>query len=293
MKKIKNNLLLLLTALIWGGAFVAQSTSMDYIGPWTFTCIRCLLAGIALIVALPLISKITNTSSNSNNVDTLKGGLACGFILAPATLFQQIGILYTTVGKAGFITALYCIIVPFLSIFLKKKVSLQTWIAAIISLTGFYFLSLSNGIESISIGDIYLLLSSFFFAIHILVVDYFSPKANGIKMSAIQFITVGVLTFIPMLIIEKPQIFRIKQAIIPILYAGLLSNSLGYTFQIIGQRGADPTVATLILSLESVFSAIGGFLLLHEVLTTKELLGCLLVFIGVILAQIKINGRDF
>ncbi len=286
MNKYKNNLILLLVAMIWGGAFIAQSSGMNYVGPWTFTCVRSFEAAIFTLVSFPLLKKIMPTLSSYNKKETLIGGLCCGLALTPATIFQQIGIQYTTVGKAGFITALYCIIVPFLSIFLKKKVTLQTWIAAIISLVGFYFLSIKGSL-SLDTGDIYMLCSALFFAIHILVIDHFTNKANGVLMSATQFFVVGVLSLVPSLIFEEPSLIHIKEAIIPILYAGILSNGVGYTLQIIGQKGADPTIATLILSLESVFSAIGGFLILHEVLTLRELLGCSLVFIGVILAQIK------
>lgn len=286
MNKYKNNLILLITAMIWGGAFIEQSSGMDYVGPWTFTCVRSFEAALFTLISYPLIKKLLPALSSFDKKETIIGGLCCGLALTPATIFQQIGIQYTTVGKAGFITALYCIIVPFLSVFLKKKVTLQTWIAALISLVGFYFLSIKDSL-SLDSGDTYMLCSAFFFAIHILVIDHFTNKANGVLMSATQFFIVGLLSIIPSLMFENPSLIHIKEAIIPIIYAGILSNGVGYTLQIIGQRGADPTIATLILSLESVFSVIGGFLVLHEILTLRELFGCALVFTGVILAQIK------
>ncbi len=286
MKKHRNNLLLLLTAIIWGGAFIAQSSGMNYIGPWTFTSVRSFEAALVTILSYPILCKLLSLDSAYNKKETILGGICCGLALTPATIFQQIGIQYTTVGKAGFITALYCIIVPFLSIFLKKKVSLQTWIAAIIALIGFYFLSITDSF-SLSSGDSYMLLSALFFAIHILTVDHFTSNANGIIMSAIQFLVVGLLTIVPSIVLESSSFAYIHEAIPSIVYAGVLSNGLGYTLQIIGQRDADPTIATLILSLESVFSAIFGFLILHQTLTIRELVGCILVFIGVLLAQIK------
>ncbi len=286
MKKHRNNLLLLLTAIIWGGAFIAQSSGMNYIGPWTFTSVRSFEAALVTILSYPILCKLLSLDSAYNKKETILGGICCGLALTPATIFQQIGIQYTTVGKAGFITALYCIIVPFLSIFLKKKVSLQTWIAAIIALIGFYFLSITDSF-SLSSGDSYMLLSALFFAIHILTVDHFTSNANGIIMSAIQFLVVGLLTIVPSIVLESSSFAYIHEAIPSIVYAGVLSNGLGYTLQIIGQRDADPTIATLILSLESVFSAIFGFLILHQTLTIRELAGCILVFIGVLLAQIK------
>ncbi len=286
MKKHRNNLLLLLTAIIWGGAFIAQSSGMNYIGPWTFTSVRSFEAALVTILSYPILCKLLSLDSAYNKKETILGGICCGLALTPATIFQQIGIQYTTVGKAGFITALYCIIVPFLSIFLKKKVSLQTWIAAIIALIGFYFLSITDSF-SLSSGDSYMLLSALFFAIHILTVDHFTSNTNGIIMSAIQFLVVGLLTIVPSIVLESSSFAYIHEAIPSIVYAGVLSNGLGYTLQIIGQRDADPTIATLILSLESVFSAIFGFLILHQTLTIRELAGCILVFIGVLLAQIK------
>lgn len=286
MKKHRNNLLLLLTAIIWGGAFIAQSSGMNYIGPWTFTSVRSFEAALVTILSYPILCKLLSLDSSYDKKETILGGICCGLALTPATIFQQIGIQYTTVGKAGFITALYCIIVPFLSIFLKKKVSLQTWIAAIIALIGFYFLSITDSF-SLSSGDSYMLLSALFFAIHILTVDHFTSNANGIIMSAIQFLVVGLLTIVPSIVLESSSFAYIHEAIPSIVYAGVLSNGLGYTLQIIGQRDADPTIATLILSLESVFSAIFGFLILHQTLTIRELAGCILVFIGVLLAQIK------
>ena len=290
MHNYKNNLILLLVAIIWGGAFIAQSSSMNYIGPWTFTCIRSFLAGFAILLSFQLIKKSILISNSYDKKATIIGGICCGLIVTPANILQQIGIQYTTVGKAGFITALYCIIVPFLSILLKKKVSIQTWIAATISLIGFYFLSVSESF-TLSTGDSLMLLSAFFFAVQILAIDYFVTHANGILMSSIQFIIVGCLTLIPAVTLEQTSLFYLQKAFGAILYAGLLSNGVGSTLQIVGQKGADPTVATLILSLESVFSAIGGYLFLHEVLSLRELFGCVLVFCGVILAQIKLSKK--
>lgn len=285
MSSLQGRLLLVLTALIWGLAFVAQSVSMDYIGPWTFTCLRSFIAGVALIFVIPLLKK-----SNSLTLETFKdktlllGGLFCGFFLASASMFQQIGIIYTTVGKAGFITALYVVFVPVFSIFLKKRIPIHQWIAVVIALIGLYFLSIHEGF-TISKGDGLILICAILFAFHILVIDHYGKLVDGLKMSCIQFFVVGFICLLPMLLVEKPTLNQIIQASLPILYAGFLSSAVGYTLQIIGQKYTEPTIATLLLSLEAVFAAIAGYFILHQVLSFRELLGCALVFIAILLAQ--------
>lgn len=285
MTKLQSHLILFIAAIIWGSAFVAQSAGMDYIGPWTFTCVRSIFACITIILLFPLIRRIANEEKRKLDKTTIVAGICCGLALTPATLLQQIGIQYTTIGKAGFITSLYCIFVPLFSIFLHKKVSKITWISACIALVGFYFLCLSTSF-TLSIGDAYVLASAILFAIQILTIDHFVNKADSVMMSCIQFMVVAILTFIPMIALEKSSLPLINSALTSILYAGVLSNGIGYTFQIIGQKNAEPTTATLIMSLESVFSAIFGLLLLHQTMTLQEVFGCILVFSGVILAQI-------
>ena len=281
---------LLLTAFIWGVAFVAQSVGMDYIGPFTFICVRNIIGGLVLIPLIFFLSKIDKTNRSEQEAgeykkNTLLGGICCGVFLCAASCFQQFGIMYTTVGKAGFITALYIIIVPILGIFLKKRVAGIVWLSSVIAIAGFYMLSISGQVI-ISKGDILVLIGALLFSFHILVIDYFSPKGNSVAISCIQFFTVSIICGILMFILENPQIMDILEAYIPILYAGVMSSGVAYTLQIVGQKNMEPTVASLILSLESVFSALAGWMLLGQGLTTKELIGCGLVFTAVILAQL-------
>lgn len=281
---------LLLTAFIWGVAFVAQSVGMDYIGPFTFICVRNIIGGLVLIPLIFFLSKIDKTNRSEQEAgeykkNTLLGGICCGVFLCAASCFQQFGIMYTTVGKAGFITALYIIIVPILGIFIKKRVAGIVWLSSVIAIAGFYMLSISGQV-SISKGDILVLIGALLFSFHILVIDYFSPKGNSVAISCIQFFTVSIICGILMFIFENPQIMDILEAYIPILYAGVMSSGVAYTLQIVGQKNMEPTVASLILSLESVFSALAGWMLLGQGLSTKELIGCGLVFAAVILAQL-------
>lgn len=280
---------LLLTAFIWGVAFVAQSVGMDYIGPFTFNCVRSIIGGLVLIPLVFILGKKnkaeqTEEQTKEYKKNTVIGGICCGVCLCVASCFQQFGIMYTTVGKAGFITALYIIIIPILGIFMKKKVAPIVWVSSVIAVIGFYLLSISGQVI-ISKGDILVLICAFLFSVHILVIDFFSPKGEGVTISCIQFFTSGILCGIMMFLFENPQIGDILAAYLPILYAGVMSCGVAYTLQIVGQKNMDPTVASLILSLESVFSALAGWLILGQGLSAKELVGCGLVFVAVLLAQ--------
>ena len=290
---LKNSLLLLLTATIWGVAFVAQSVSMDYIGGFTFNAIRNIIGAITLVPVILIFSK-QNPATDQNPADRQKarktlitGGICCGILLCLASNFQQFGIKYTTVGKAGFITACYIIIVPIIGIFLKKKCSPFIWIAVLLSLGGLYLLCISPG-EGFSIGkgDTLVLICAVLFSFHILTVDHFSPLVDGVKMSCIQFLVCGILSGIPALIFENPNITNILQAWMPILYAGILSCGVAYTLQIVGQKGMNPTVASLIMSLESCISVIAGWLILGQNLSSREIFGCVLMFGAIMLAQL-------
>ena len=290
---LKNSLLLLLTATIWGVAFVAQSVSMDYIGGFTFNAIRNIIGAITLVPVILIFSK-QDPAADQNPADRQKarktlitGGICCGILLCLASNFQQFGIKYTTVGKAGFITACYIIIVPIIGIFLKKKCSPFIWIAVLLSLGGLYLLCISPG-EGFSIGkgDTLVLICAVVFSFHILTVDHFSPLVDGVKMSCIQFLVCGILSGIPALIFENPNITNILQAWMPILYAGILSCGVAYTLQIVGQKGMNPTVASLIMSLESCISVIAGWLILGQNLSSREIFGCVLMFGAIMLAQL-------
>ena len=301
---LKNSLILLLTATIWGIAFVAQSEGGEAVGPLTFNATRNIIGSLVLIPVILLLNKInpqsnsadfaesdrqpmasSGSNSFSRNKTLIAGGIICGICLCLASNFQQFGIQYTSVGKAGFLTACYIIIVPILGLFMKKKCSPFIWVAVVMALIGLYLLCITDGF-SIGKGDILVLICAFLFSLHILVIDYFSPKTDGVKMSCIQFLTGGMLGAICMFLFESPNMAMILNAAGPILYTGIMSTGVGYTLQILGQKGLNPTVAALIMSLESVFSALSGYLFLHQLLTTRELIGCVLMFIAIVLAQL-------
>ena len=291
MKKISfgSSLLLFLAACIWGVAFVAQSVGMDYMGPCTFNGIRFLIGGTVL---LPLVyvrvKKKKNTPEELPPALTLKGGICCGLAICAASLCQQIGIMETTVGKAGFITTLYIIIVPVFGLFLRKKVPGKVWIAAAVAAVGMYMLCINESF-SVSRGDTFVFLCAIIFAVHILVIDYFSPKTDGVALSCIQFYTAGIICTVSAFAFETPTWGQFVDGIVPILYAGVMSCGVAYTLQIIGQKNVEPTVASLILSMESVVSVLAGWVILGQELSSKELAGCVLVFAAVILVQY--NGR--
>ena len=282
-----NNLLLALTAFIWGSAFVAQSVGMDHVGPFTFNSIRSFMGGIVLLpVILILRRQSGRTNKNEKNGLLLwSGGICCGIALAAASSLQQIGLIYTSAGKAGFITAMYILIVPVMGIFIGKKAGMKTWIGVALAAAGMYFLCITDGFH-IARGDFFVFLCAVIFSVHILLIDYFSPKTDGVALSCIQFFVCGILCAVPMLISERPKIAEIAGAWMPLAYAGVLSCGVGYTLQIVAQKNTDPTVASLILSLESVFSVLTGWVILGEKLSGRELFGCVLVFIAVILAQL-------
>lgn len=307
---LKNSLCLLLAATIWGIAFVAQSVGMEYVGPFTFNGVRSLIGAAVLVPVIFILnqSKKTGSNSSSNAVSTASGssssatqntvtaspynsrdlwlgGIACGVALFAASNFQQFGIQYTTVGKAGFITACYIVIVPIIGLFLGKKCSPFIWAAVVMALVGLYLLCITDGF-SIGLGDVLVLICAVLFSLHILVIDHFSPKADGVKLSCIQFLVCGILSTILALILEHPQISSILTAWLPILYAGVMSCGVAYTLQIVGQKNVNPTVASLILSLESCISVLAGWVILGQKLSAKELIGCVIMFAAIILAQL-------
>lgn len=284
--QLKGSLLLLITAFIWGSAFVAQSAGMEYVGPFTFMFTRNVLGVIFLLPVIFFTSKTRTMQCFIPDKATKTGGILCGLALTVASLLQQIGIGMTTAGKAGFITALYIIIVPIFSLLLGKKIQKKIWLCVAIAILGFYMLSVKDSF-SIATGDLYVLACAFVFAIHIILVDHFLAKeANPVMMSCIQFFVTAIISMLLMVIFEKPVFSDIWAAKISIIYAGVFSSGIAYTLQMVGQKYSNPTIATLIMSLESVFAALSGFVLLHEVLSFRELAGCMLVFLGVIFAQV-------
>ena len=293
--KIKNGIMLVLTAFIWGTAFVAQSVGMDYLGPFTFNGVRSLIGGAALLPCIWLFQKgkgkATEKPSRGARKELIAGGIACGLLLFAASSLQQIGIQYTTAGKAGFITAFYIVIVPVLAIFLHKKISGKVWGAVAIALAGLYFLCITEKF-AVGKGDILIFLCALVFSIHILVIDYFSPKVDGVKMSCIQFFVCGIVSLPPMFFTETPKIGAIVEGWAPLLYAGVLSCGVAYTLQIIGQKNVNPAVASLILSLESCFSVLAGWMVLGEKLSMRESVGCVLMFGAIILAQLPDRKKE-
>nr|WP_296031250.1 DMT family transporter [uncultured Dorea sp.] len=284
--RVKNGVMLFLTAFIWGTAFVAQSVGMDYLEPFTFNGVRSLIGGIALLPCIWLLHKLNGESKKEESGKVLLiGGLACGVLLFAASSLQQIGLKYTTAGKAGFITAFYIVIVPVLGIFLHKKIGWKIWLAVVLALAGLYFLCITESF-SIGKGDVLIFLCALIFAVHILVIDYFSPKVDGVKMSCIQFFVCGILSLPFMFTIETPKAAAMTAAWMPLLYAGVLSCGVAYTLQILGQKNVNPAVASLILSLESCFSVLAGWIVLGERLSLRESAGCVLMFAAIILAQL-------
>ncbi len=289
-KQIVSALLLVLAAFVWGSTFVAQSVGSDSVEAFTFLTSRSFISGVALLgviaIRRALRAKNKTESEKTASPRTLWiGGILCGVALMVASSLQQIGIKDTTVGKAGFVTAMYIVIVPLLGVFMKKRISANVWLGVGIAVLGMYFLCITDSF-SISRGDFFVLLSALCFSVHILVIDHFSPKVDGVKLSCIQFFTCGVLSFAPALIFDKPTVADLAAAALPILYAGLLSGAVGYTLQIIAQKNLQPTVASLIMSLESVFSVLSGWVVLRQVLSVREFAGCILMFAAIVLAQL-------
>ena len=287
---LQGSLMLLLTALIWGLAFVAQSVGMEYVGPFTFNAVRFLIGGFVLMPCIALLrhfrpERVSLQDRSSRKKISLQGGLACGCCLFAASSLQQIGIMTTTVGKAGFITAMYIVFVPILGIFLGKRVTLPVIGGVLLAVAGMYLLCITDGL-SIGRGDLLVLFCAVVFAVHILVIDHYSPKGDGLMISCVQFLTAGLLSTVCMLACETPQLSDILAAGAPILYAGILSCGVAYTLQVLAQAKVEPVLASLICSLESVFALLGGWVLLGQQLSGRELLGCLLVFAAVLIVQL-------
>lgn len=294
MKQFRGALLLTLTALIWGTAFVAQSLGMDYLGPFTFNGVRNYIAALALLPVIFFLRRRQNPAQAPGAAPNYRktlwiGGVLCGLALGVASSLQQIGIQFTTVGKAGFLTALYIVIVPLLGLLFKKRVALPVWISVGIAAVGTYLLSIKEDF-SIGTGDPFVILCAVGFSLHILLVDHFSPVVSGVELSCVQFLVAAVFSTVVAFLVETPRLEDILMSWGPILYTGLISSGVGYTLQIIGQKDTPPAVASLIMSLESVFAALSGWLILNQSMSPREALGCALVFAAVILAQIPFSA---
>lgn len=286
-----HSFLLLLTATIWGVAFVAQSVGMDHVGPLTFVAARSVVAVIALVPVVWFLGRRTRKRETKVQQACDKrtfwgGGLLCGTLLFMGMMTQQIGLVYTTVGKAGFITTTYVVLVPLLGIVLGRKIGLRMWLAVLFALAGLYFLCVKQGEFSIGIGDSIVLLCAFFYTIQITCVDHFVQKIDSITLNFMQMAVCAVLGVIVAVIFEDPSWNTLAAAALPILYAGVCSSAMGFTFQTVAQERVSPTVAALIMSLESCISAIAGWALLGEVMNGREILGCVLMFCGIVLSQL-------
>lgn len=288
--------MLIIASAIWGMAFVAQVMGMDSMQPFTFTMFRAFVGGIFLIFAVVIVDKIRKNNrklffikERRFCVDVTKteliAGIVCGAVLFVAINLQQIGIGYTSAGKAGFLTSLYIVIVPIVGIFMGRRPRFTVWIGVALACTGVYLLSITEGF-TISLGDILVILCALVFSADILLVEYYSPKVDGIRMSSIQFLVVGVLSAIVAFAFEEPSWTQFADALGPVLYVGIMSSGFGYTLQILGQRSVNSTVAALIMSLEAVFAALGSIAILGDSMSAREMVGCVILFCALIVAQI-------
>ncbi|MCM1267910.1 MAG: DMT family transporter [Bacteroidales bacterium] len=301
--KVRNSLLMILTAAIWGVAFVAQRKGGALTGPYTFNCIRSLIGAAVLVPVIPFLDRVAGegkTEEMKKGKTLIAGGVSCGVMLFAASTLQQLGMYYgTTAGKAGFLTACYILLVPVLGVFLGRKCGWNVWVSVPVAVLGLYFICLTGGF-SLQFCDMLVLLCAVCFSVQIMLVDHFSPLVDGVRMACLQFLTCGILGLVPMLLIELRQAGLAEwletlgslDAWIAILYAGVLSCGVAYTLQIVGQNGLNPTVASLLMSLESVFSALAGALLLREHMSGREIFGCALLFGAVLFAQINVGKRN-
>ena len=292
VNRIRQNVFPVLAALIWGTAFVAQSVGADYVGPFTFTAARSAVAFAFLLVLSLVLRRLRQRDFQGEAAprpgsrrDLAVGGICCGAALTVATNLQQMGLETTSSGKAGFITALYIVIVPIAGVFLRKKAPRAIWISVALAVAGLYLLCVQESF-SITAGDFYVLLCSFCFAGHILIIDHFTRKVDGVDLSCVQFLVMAVLSAGLMLVMETPDWAGLAACIGPVLYVGIFSSGVGYTLQILAQKDSDPTVVSLLLSLESVFATLAGALILGDRMSGRECLGCVLMLCAVVLAQV-------
>lgn len=283
-RKARGNFLLLLTAMIWGSSFVAQSAGADLISPAFFNGTRMLLG--SLLLSPLAVYRMRRYVPASSRRTLLLGGACCGVLMFTGSYMQQTGIAYTTAGKAGFLTAIYVVLVPVLGIFLKKKPRPILWVSVALACVGLYFLCFTDKTFSLAMGDAAMLGGAVMFALHIMVVDHFSPLVDGVCLSFMQFLTAGSLGMVVAFITEQPSFAALSAAAVPILYTGVFTMGVAYTLQIVAQKDTDPTVASLILCMESVFAVVFGWLILHETLSLREGVGSVFMFVAILLAQL-------
>lgn len=294
MTKLKSNLLLLVTAVIWGFAFVAQRVGAEYVGAFTFNGFRFILGSLSLIPVFMIFEKrdCENLQHSIKLKRTLLAGALAGIMLFTASTLQQVGIeMNKDAGKTGFITALYTVLVPLFGIFLGKKAGLNAWIGAVFAVIGIFLLSVTGDFR-IETGDLIVLVGALFWAFHILIIDYFVDSIYAVRFAALQFFFCAVLSLICMAIFEEPATDGIRLALVPILYGGIGSVGIAYTCQILGQKGAEPTSASIILASESLFGAIGGAIILNEVMSGRGYIGCVLIFAGIIISQLNFGKKQ-
>ena len=291
--QVRQVLFPILAAFIWGTAFVAQDLCADAIGAFTFNAARYFIAVLALLVVILISDKmkkdkpvLSPAEKKAANKQLWIGGLCCGAALAIASNFQQAGLVAgTDAGKAGFITALYVVLVPVFGLFFKRKVNLPTWIAVMLSVVALYLLCI-KGSFTLAPGDLLILVCAVCFAVHILVIDHFTATVDGVKLSCLQFLFACIISSVCMLIFEDVDMAAILSCVMPLLYVGIFSCGVGYTLQILAQKGSNPTVVTILLSLESVFAVIAGAIILKQQMSVREYIGCAVMFAAVLLAQI-------
>ncbi len=292
-KKLKGSLILMLMAFVWGTGFVAQSKGMDYIGANTFNGLRMLVGSLVLLPFALINRKKAKKIGDLSDKSLIKSAVICGIILCAASTIQTYGLAYTTAGKSGFVTAMYIIFVPIISIFIGKSISKRTIACALVALFGMYLLCMSGNNTSINFGDFLTLICAILFSLHIIVVDHYTNKVDAIAFSCIQFFTCGVINVVIMLIFEDFSFEIVKQCIPSILYSGIFACGIGYTLQPIGQRYAEPSVASIIMSLESVFALLAGIVILKEIPLLTEIIGCITMFAAIIAIQLPDDFFSF
>ncbi len=296
--QIKGNILLFLTTLIWGCTFVAQDVAMEFIGPFEYQAVRSIIGAVVLLPVIFILDIKKKLDGNyepmprENRKELIFGGIVCGFCLCVASCFQQVGIaLGTSAGKAGFITAMYIIFVPIIGLFMKKKVSPHFWLCVALAVGGLYLLCITGNDRGITFGDFLTLMCAVAFAFQILAIDRFAPRVDCLKLSCIQFFVSGVFSSIPMFLFEGFNPDKIRAALFPILFAGVLSCGVAYTLQTVGQKYTEPAVGSLIMSFESFFAAVAEAVILWRLPATREIFGCILMLGAILLSQVQFTRK--